>query len=121
VNPQFNNYLNAFQIIVQKMFDFSSYPLLSTNGLSGDYGLLNGLVSILNALWYGLASLLNIFIIFFLFLGYTIYIMSLFVQLAFSTLAFLMSINTFLSLVIIIPYIIIVIIMIFSVIELFHL
>jgi len=118
VNPQFNNYVNAFQITAQNMFNLSKYPLLNTNGLSGDYGLLNGLVAIANALWYGLASFLNILIVFFFFLGYTLYIMNLFIQLVFASFSFLMSINAFLSLVIVIPYIIIIIIMIFSVIEL---
>ena len=120
VNPNFGNYLSSFQITTQNMFNLSSYPLLSTSGLSGDFGLLNGLVSIANALWYGLASFLNIVIIFFFFLGYTLYIMSLFIQLIFASFTFLMGINTFLSLVLIIPYIVIVIIMIFSIIELIH-
>ncbi len=121
VNPQFNNYINAFQITTQNMFDLSKYPLLSTNGLSGDYGLLNGLVAIFNALWYGLASILDVLIILFFFLGYTLYIMNLFIQLVFASLSFLISINAFLGLVIVIPYIIIIVILIFSVIELIRL
>jgi len=120
VNPNFGNYLSSFQITTQNMFNLSSYPLLNTNGLSGNYGILNGLVAIANALWYGLASFLNIIVIFFFFIGYTLYIMSLFIQLIFASFTFLMSINTFLSMVLIIPYIVIIIIMIFSIIELIH-
>ena len=120
VNPNFGNYLSSFQITTQNMFNLSSYPLLNTNGLSGDYGILDGLVAIANALWYGLASFLNIIVIFFFFIGYTLYIMSLFIQLIFASFTFLMSINTFLSMVLIIPYIVIIIIMIFSIIELIH-
>jgi len=120
VNPNFSNYLSSFQITTQNMFNLSSYPLLNTNGLSGNYGILNGLVAIMNALWYGLASFLNIIVIFFFFIGYTLYIMSLFIQLIFASFTFLMSINTFLSMVLIIPYIVIIIIMIFSIIELIH-
>ena len=120
VNPNFSNYLSSFQITTQNMFNLSSYPLLNTNGLSGNYGILNGLVAIMNALWYGLASFLNIIVIFFFFIGYTLYIMSLFIQLIFASFTFLMSINTFLSMVLIIPYIVIIIVMIFSIIELIH-
>jgi len=120
VNPNFGNYLSSFQITTQNMFNLSSYPLLNTNGLSGNYGILNGLVAIANALWYGLASFLNIIVIFFFFIGYTLYIMSLFIQLIFASFTFLMSINTFLSMVLIIPYIVIIIVMIFSIIELIH-
>jgi len=120
VNPNFSNYLSSFQITTQNMFNLSSYPLLNTNGLSGDYGILDGLVAIANALWYGLASFLNIIVIFFFFIGYTLYIMSLFIQLIFASFTFLMSINTFLSMVLIIPYIVIIIVMIFSIIELIH-
>jgi len=120
VNPNFSNYLSSFQITTQNMFNLSSYPLLNTNGLSGNYGILNGLVAIANALWYGLASFLNIIVIFFFFIGYTLYIMSLFIQLIFASFTFLMSINTFLSMVLIIPYIVIIIVMIFSIIELIH-